>query len=374
MKKALFIDRDGTLIVEPPVTEQVNTLDELEFLPGVIRNLYLIRQHLNFELVMVSNQDGLGTPSYPKENFDRVQGKMLKILENEGITFNDILIDTSTKEHPLPSRKPGTGLLKKYLSGDYDLSLCYVIGDRLTDVELAKNLGCKAIWLNSPDNRSLLEEKQLTSTCVLITPHWDEIFPFLALPYRTAEVTRKTKETDVYVKVALAYSGQCEVSTGIGFFDHMLEQIGRHAEIDLVIKTRGDIQVDEHHTIEDTALALGEAIHKAIGSKAGMNRYGFVLPMDETVAKAAIDFGGRPSLIWKVKFKREKIGDMPAEMFYHFFKSLCDAARCNLYIECDRGNEHHMAEAIFKAFARALKMAIRRDPLNKQLPSTKGML
>jgi imidazoleglycerol-phosphate dehydratase / histidinol-phosphatase len=374
MKKALFIDRDGTLIFEPPGTEQVDSLDQLEFLPGVIRNMYLIRSTLDFELVIVTNQDGLGTPAYPQDRFDKVQAKMLKAFENEGVKFDEILIDKSTKEQNLPTRKPGTGMLKKYLNGSYDLLQSFVIGDRVSDVELAKNLGCRAIWLNNPENRKRLDEKNLAPNCALITGSWDEIYSFLALPYQSAEVKRTTKETEVYVKVALSYSGQCEVSTGLKFFDHMLEQIGRHAGIDLIIRVKGDLQVDEHHTIEDTAIALGEAIDKTIASKTGMARYGFVLPMDETLAKVAIDFGGRSWLVWKAKFKREKVGDMPAEMFYHFFKSFSDAARCNLNIECSGGNEHHMAEAIFKAFAKALRMAIKRDPLNKLLPSTKGVL
>ncbi len=374
MRKALFIDRDGTLIVEPPLTEQVDTLEQLEFLPMVHRVMHQIRKHLDFELVIVTNQDGLGTAAYPQEHFDLIQNKMLKAFENEGVTFDDILIDKSTLAQNLPTRKPGVGMMKKYMNGSYDLLQSYTIGDRVTDIELAKNMGCKGIWFNDPQNKKVLDEKNLSQYCALITRDWDEIYAFLALPQQTAEVNRTTKETDVYVKVSLTYSGVCDVSTGLKFFDHMLEQIGRHAGIDLVIHVKGDLQVDEHHTMEDTAIALGEAMLKAIGSKTGMARYGFLLPMDESLAQVAIDFGGRPWLVWKVKFKRERVGDVPTEMFYHFFKSFSDAARCNLNIKCEGGNEHHMAEAIFKGFAKSLQMALRRDPFSKQLPSTKGML
>ena len=374
MKRALFIDRDGTLIVEPPVTFQVDNLEQLEFLPKVFRVMHQIRKNLGFELVMVTNQDGLGTPAYPQTRFDLIQGKMLKAFANEGVLFDDILIDKSTPEQNLPTRKPGTGMLKKYLDGSYDMQQCFVIGDRITDVELAKNMGCRCIWINKPENKKELIAKNNEASCALITEDWDEIYSFIALTGQSAEVKRATKETDVYVKVTLQGSGICEISTGLKFFDHMLEQIGRHSGMDLIIKVKGDLEVDEHHTIEDTALSLGEAISKAIGSKAGMERYGFVLPMDESLAQVAIDFSGRPWLVWKAKFKREMVGDMPAEMFYHFFKSFSDAARCNLNIKCEGSNEHHMAEAIFKGLAKAIKMAVRRDPFNTNLPSTKGVL
>lgn len=354
-KRALFIDRDGTLIVEPPVTEQVNNLEELEFLPGVIRNLYFIRKSLDFEFVIVTNQDGLGTEAYPQENFDLVQGKMLKTFENEGILFDDILIDTSYPSDGKPTRKPGTAMLTKYMNGDYDLANSYVIGDRQTDLELARNLGCKGILLDENTN-------------------WDKIAELIFAGERIATVTRKTKETDIYVSINLDGTGKCSISTGLGFFDHMLEQIGKHSGSDLEIRVKGDLHVDEHHTIEDTAIALGEALLKALGDKRGIERYGFCLPMDDCLCSVAIDFGGRPWLVYDAKFTREKIGDMPTEMFLHFFKSLSDAARMNLNIKAEGDNEHHKIEGIFKALAKAIRMAVRRDIYKYELPSTKGML
>ena len=354
-KRALFIDRDGTLIVEPPVTEQVNNLEELEFLPGVIRNLYFIRKSLDFEFVIVTNQDGLGTEAYPQENFDLVQGKMLKTFENEGILFDDILIDTSYPSDGKPTRKPGTAMLTKYMNGDYDLANSYVIGDRQTDLELARNLGCKGILLDENTN-------------------WDKIAELIFAGERIATVTRKTKETDIYVSINLDGTGKCSISTGLGFFDHMLEQIGKHSGSDLEIRVKGDLHVDEHHTIEDTAIALGEALLKALGDKCGIERYGFCLPMDDCLCSVAIDFGGRPWLVYDAKFTREKIGDMPTEMFLHFFKSLSDAARMNLNIKAEGDNEHHKIEGIFKALAKAIRMAVRRDIYKYELPSTKGML
>ncbi|MBP5365570.1 MAG: bifunctional histidinol-phosphatase/imidazoleglycerol-phosphate dehydratase HisB [Bacteroidales bacterium] len=365
-KRALFIDRDGTLIVEPPVTEQVNTLGELVFLPGVIRNLYFIKKNLDFELVIVSNQDGLGTPAYPQENFDTVQGKMIEIFLNEGIDFDNVLIDKSFAADNLPTRKPGTGLLTEYMQGAYDLENSYVIGDRMTDVQLAKNLGCKAIRLT--------DEESPADSNVWFLPSWDKITELLFAGERVATVQRTTKETDIYVSINLDGTGKCDISTGLGFFDHMLEQIGRHSGSDLTIRVKGDLNVDEHHTIEDTAIALGEALLKAIGDKRGIERYGFCLPMDDCLCQVALDFGGRAWLVFDAKFTREKIGDMPTEMFLHFFKSLSDAARMNLNIKAEGENEHHKIEGIFKALAKSIKMAVKRDIYKYELPSTKGML
>ena len=356
-KRALFIDRDGTIIVEPPVTEQVNTLEELEFLPGAIRNLYFIARNLDFELVMVTNQDGLGTPAYPMENFEKVQGKMLQILEGEGVVFNDIKIDKSRPEDGLPTRKPGTGMLTAYMDGSYDLSSCYVIGDRETDEQLAENLGAKAIRIGSDR-----------------FPDWDKICEYLFAGERSCSVSRKTKETDINIALDLDGTGKTSVSTGIGFFDHMLEQIGKHAGIDLTIDVHGDLNVDEHHTIEDTGIALGEALSKALGDKRGIERYGYCLPMDDCLCSVALDFGGRPWLVWDVELKREKVGDFPTEMLMHFFKSLSDNAKMNLNVKAEGENEHHKIEGIFKAFARSIKMAIKRDIYKFELPSTKGSL
>lgn len=375
MKKALFIDRDGTIIQEPPVTFQVDTLEQMEFLPRVMRNLQFIRTKLDFEFVMVSNQDGLGTPSNPQETFDVVQGKMLQTLANEGVTFDDILIDPSFPEDNAPTRKPRTGLLGKYMTGEYDLPNCYTIGDRITDVELAKNLGCKAIFLkDETEAAAILKEANLQDVCVLASNDWDKITEFLFAGERRAVVQRTTKETDIFVSVNLDGNGKTEISTGLHFFDHMLEQIGKHSGMDLTIRVKGDLQVDEHHTIEDTGIALGEALLQALGSKRGIERYGYCLPMDDCLCSVALDFGGRPWLVWSADFKREKVGDMPTEMFLHFFKSLSDAAKMNLNIKAEGENEHHKIEGIFKALARALKMAIKRDIFNYELPSTKGML
>jgi len=354
-KQVLFIDRDGTLIVEPPVTFQVNSLEQLEFLPGVIRNLYKIKQLLNFEWIIVSNQDGLGTDVYPQENFDCVQNKMLEIFRNEGIIFDNILIDKSFPEENLPTRKPGTALLKDYMTDEYDLANSYVIGDRATDAELAHNLGCKSILINAETN-------------------WDKVAEILLSQEREAVVERKTKETDVFVRLDLDGRGKADIATGLGFFDHLLEQIAKHSGMDLTIKVSGDLQVDEHHTIEDTAIALGEAIGLALGDKRGIERYGFCLPMDDCLCSAALDFGGRSWLVWNAEFRREKIGDVPTEMFVHFFKSLSDNAKMNLNIRAEGENEHHKIEGIFKALARALRMAIRKDVFSTELPSTKGML
>lgn len=371
-KKVLFIDRDGTIIAEPPVTYQVDTLEQLEFLPGVIRNLHFIRAKLDFEWALVTNQDGLGTDVYPRENFDKVQNKFLQTLKNEDIEFDKIFIDTSFPEDNLPTRKPGTAMLTEYFSEQYDLKNSFVIGDRITDVQLAKNLGCKAIFLHSDKN--ILFENGLQEYCALQTDKWDSIAEFLFAGERKAVVKRKTAETDVFVTVNIDGSGKTEISTGLRFFDHMLEQIGRHSGCDLVIKVSGDIEVDEHHTIEDTALALGEALRKAIGDKRGIERYGFCLPMDDCLCQVALDFGGRPWLVFDAEFQREYVGDFPTEMLLHFFKSLSDKALMNLNIKAEGQNEHHKMEGIFKAFAKAIKMAVKRDIFNFSLPSTKGVL
>lgn len=368
--KALFIDRDGTLVVEPPIDYQLDSLDKLEFYPKVFRNLYFIRKNLDFELVMVTNQDGLGTVSFPEDTFWPAHNKMLKTLEGEGIVFEDILIDKSFPEDNAPTRKPRTGMLGKYMTGDYDLEHSFVIGDRQTDVELAKNLGCKAIFMQ--DEFVLPDE--LKDICVLQTTDWDVISEFLFAGERKAEVKRTTKETDIYVALNLDGKGQCKISTGLGFFDHMLEQIGKHSGMDLTIQVKGDLHVDEHHTIEDTAIALGEAIYKALGDKRGIERYGYSLPMDDCLCSVALDFGGRAWLVWDAEFHRERVGDMPTEMFLHFFKSLSDSAKMNLNIKAEGANEHHKIEGIFKALARALKMAKKRDIFNYELPSTKGVI
>ena len=374
MKKILFIDRDGTLIVEPISDMQVDSLEKLEFIPGVFRNLYNIQKLTDFELVIVSNQDGLGTSSYPEETFWPAQQMMLKAFQNEGVTFTNIHIDPSFPEENSPNRKPGTGMLKEYFSGEYDLAGSFVIGDRVTDIELAKNLGARGIFFVPEDQISKLKESGLDQYCALATDHWETIFNFLVIGERTAVVSRKTAETDIYIELKLDGSGKCDIHTGLAFFDHMLDQIGRHSGCDLTIKVNGDLSVDEHHTIEDTGIALGEAIRKALGDKRGIERYGYCLPMDDCLAQVALDFGGRPWIVWKAEFNREKVGDMPTEMFFHFFKSLSDSSLSNLNIQAEGTNEHHKIEGIFKAFARALKMAIRKDPFVHSLPSTKGVL
>ncbi len=356
-QRVLFIDRDGTLIVEPPVDYQVDSLEKLEFLPGVMRAMHLIATRLDYKLVMVTNQDGLGTESFPEDTFWPAHNKMLKALENEGIIFDDIIIDRTFEHENKPTRKPGTALLTEYLSGDYDMENSWVIGDRQSDMKLAENLGCKGIHINENAFKS-----------------WNDIAKFLLDNERTAHVTRNTSETQIDITLSLDGSGQCDISTGLGFFDHMLEQIGRHSGINLKIKVTGDLHVDEHHTIEDTAIALGEALRIALGDKRGIGRYGFTLPMDDCLCTVALDFGGRPWLVWEAEFKREKIGEMPTEMFLHFFKSLSDSARMNLFIRAEGTNEHHKIEGIFKALARAIKMAINRDINNYSLPSTKGTL
>lgn len=362
MQKVLFIDRDGTLIIEPE-DEQIDSLEKLEFYPKVFRNLARIANELEYELVMVTNQDGLGTSSFPEETFWPAQRKMIKAFENEGIHFSDILIDRSFPHENSPSRKPGTGMLTHYLKGGYDLENSYVIGDRITDVQLAENMGCKSI---------LLSNNPCPGT-TLCTTNWDDIYNFLKNEPRTGKVHRKTSETDILVEVNLDGTGKSDITTGIGFFDHMLNQIARHGSIDLICRVKGDLHIDEHHTIEDTGIALGEAILQALGKKKGIARYGFLLPMDDCLAQVAIDFGGRPWLMWNAEFKREFIGDCPSEMFMHFFKSFSDNARCNLNIKAEGENEHHKIEAIFKAFAKAVKMAVQFDG-SEGIPSTKGTL
>jgi len=354
-KKILFIDRDGTLI-EEPTDEQIDSFEKLKFTRGLFKNLGFIRSKLDFEFVMVSNQDGLGTSSFPEDTFWPVHNFILQTLEGEGIKFDDMHIDRHFPDDNSPMRKPGTGMLTKYIDNcDYDIAGSYVIGDRETDRNLAENLGCKALILSD--------------SC-----SWDKITELLFAGERTAEVKRTTKETDIYVKLNLDGTGKCNISTGLGFFDHMLEQIGKHGMMDLSVKVDGDLYVDEHHTIEDTAIALGDCLSQALGDKRGIERYGYCLPMDDCLCSVALDFGGRPWLVWDAEFKREKIGEMPTEMFLHFFKSLSDSAKMNLNIKAEGTNEHHKIEGIFKALARSLKMAVKRDIYHYELPSTKGML
>ncbi len=356
MKRILFIDRDGTLI-EEPADEQIDSFEKLKFTQGMFKNLAFIKSKLDFEFVMVSNQDGLGTSSFPENTFWPVHNFILQSLEGEGITFDEILIDRHFPEDNADTRKPNTGLVRKYIDNpEYDIAESYVIGDRDTDRQFAENIGCKSL---------ILGRDGMT---------WDKIAELLFAGERHAEVKRTTKETDIFVAVNLDGHGKCDISTGLGFFDHMLEQIGKHGMIDLTIKTKGDLEVDEHHTIEDTALALGECLKKALGDKRGIERYGYTLPMDDCLCSVALDFGGRPWLVWDAEFKREKIGEMPTEMFLHFFKSLSDSAMMNLNIKAEGQNEHHKIEGIFKALARSIKMAVRRDVYHYELPSTKGAL
>lgn len=374
MKKVLFIDRDGTLILEPPIDFQVDSLEKLEFYPYVFKYLGKIKEELDYELVIVSNQDGLGTPANAWENFLPPHNKMLKAFENEGIFFKDVHLDPTFEHENAPTRKPRTGMLIKYIEDTegYDLANSFVIGDRVTDIQLAKNLGCKGIFMS--DNDLKIKELGLENDCALVSIHWKDIYEFLKLKDRTASVRRTTKETDIEIYLNLDGTGKSDMKTGLGFFDHMLDQLARHSGSDLTVHVKGDLHIDEHHTIEDTALALGEAYYMALGSKLGIERYGYCLPMDDCLCQVALDFGGRPWLVWDADFKREKIGEMPTEMFYHFFKSFSDASRSNLNIKAEGTNEHHKIEAIFKTFAKAIKMAIRRDVNNMRLPSTKGVL
>ena len=374
--RVLFIDRDGTLIVEPTTDQQVDSFEKLELMPGALCGMRFIASHLPFKLVMVTNQDGLGTASFPEETFWPAHEKMLRTFENEGVTWDNIYIDRTFPEDNAPTRKPGTAMLTKYMDGSYDLASSYVIGDRITDAMLAKNLGAKAIII-SPDCDEIkraLTDKQLHDSVELVTDSWDNVAPTLMGGGRRTKVKRTTEETDIEVRVDLDGSGMTHIDTGLKFFDHMLAQIGRHSGIDLYIEADGDLAVDEHHTIEDTAIVLGQALNKALGDKMGIERYGFVLPMDDCLCTVAIDFGGRPWLVWDVEFKREFIGDVPTEMFLHFFKSLSDNAKMNMFIRAEGTNEHHKIEGIFKAFARALRQAVRRDPMHFTLPTSKGSL
>ena len=377
-KKVLFIDRDGTLVLEPE-NYQLDSLSKLEFYPKVFQYLSKIAQELDFELVMVTNQDGLGTSSFPEDTFWPTQNFILKAFENESVTFEELFIDRSFPEDNAPTRKPRTGMLTKYLNNsDYDLTNSYVIGDRITDVELAKNLGSKAIFIKNEADLGGSEisasKEELKNVIALQTTDWKQIYEFLKLDERTASITRKTNETDIFIQLNLDGTGKSNIDTGISFFDHMLDQIARHGQMDLDIQVKGDLEVDEHHTIEDTAIALGEVFATALGNKLGIERYGFCLPMDDCLAQVAIDFGGRNWLVWETEFKREMIGKMPTEMFFHFFKSFTDGAKANLNIKCEGTNEHHKIEAIFKAFAKAIKVAVKRDTEKMILPSTKGML
>jgi len=374
MKRVLFIDRDGTLIVEPPGTCQVDTLDLLEFLPGVFRNMYRIRNRFDFEIVMVSNQDGLGTDAYPEEVFEQIQTKILRAFKNEGVEFNKIFIDRSWPEENLPGRKPGIVMLNDYLTGNYDLSNSYIIGDRLTDIEMAKNLGAKGILIGTDNRQKEIQSAGLEEICVLIAENWDQIYDYLLGMERFATVERITGETNISIALSLDGTGRSQISTGLAFLDHMLDQMSKHSGCDLTITTAGDLQVDEHHTIEDTALALGEAFRKALGDKRGIERFGYTVPMDDSLASVSIDFGGRNWLEWDVTFNREKIGDFPTEMFRHFFKSFTDGAQCNMHIQAKGENEHHKIESVFKAVAKAIGMAIRQDKQNQDIPSTKGII
>lgn len=371
-KKVLFIDRDDTLIVEP-ADEQIDSLEKLEFYPGVFTWLGKIARELNFELVMVTNQDGLGTQRFPEETFWPAHNKMMRALENEGIRFADVLIDRSMPEDKAPTRKPGIGLLKKYLNEDvFDFKASFTIGDRLTDIELAKNLGAKGILLDKSFGALLDTRPDLKAYCSKATDTWEEVYRYLSGASRSASINRTTKETKIQGSLSLGGGGNSEIKTGLAFFDHMLDQLARHGELNIQLQVNGDLHVDEHHTIEDTAIALGEAFNAALGDKRGIERYGFCLPMDDCIAQVAIDFGGRPWLEWNADFKREKIGDMPTEMFIHFFKSFSDNAKCNLYVKAEGVNEHHKIESIFKAFAKAIKMAVKKD--GSELPTTKGIL
>ena len=379
MKKVLFIDRDGTLAIEPPVDYQLDSLEKLEFYPKVFQYLSKIASECAYELVMVTNQDGLGTASFPEDTFWPAQNKLIQAFENEGVVFSEVVIDKTFPHENAPTRKPRTGLLEKYIdSENYDLENSFVIGDRLTDVELAKNLGAKAIYISNVKGLAETEvsvgKETLDATIALETSDWKAVYEFLKLEDRCAEITRNTNETKIHIKLNLDGSGKNDISTGLHFFDHMLDQIGRHGAMDLTVKVDGDLEVDEHHTIEDTMIAFGELFHKALGNKLGIERYGFCLPMDDCLAQVAVDFGGRNWIEWDAEFKREKIGDMPTEMFFHLFKSFTDGAKCNLNIKAVGVNEHHKIEGIFKAFAKAMKMAVKRDANNMFLPSTKGML
>ncbi len=377
MKKVLFIDRDGTLIQET-ADEQIDSFEKLTFYPKALSFLGKIAKELEYELVMITNQDGLGTEVFPEDTFWPVHNLILKTFENEGVVFDKIVIDRTFAKENAPTRKPNTGLVTEYFSDAYDLENSFVIGDRLTDIELAKNLGAKGIYINDEthlgENEITVKRSELDSYIVLETNDWEKIYNFLKLEDRTAILKRKTNETDITIQINLDGTGQSKINTGLAFFDHMLDQLARHGQMDLQIEVQGDLEVDEHHTIEDTAIALGEVFSQALSNKLGIERYGFCLPMDDCLAQVAIDFGGRNWLVWEADFKREMIGKMPTEMFKHFFKSFTDGAKANLVVKAEGENEHHKIEAIFKAFAKSIKMAVKRDPEKMILPSTKGML
>jgi imidazoleglycerol-phosphate dehydratase/histidinol-phosphatase len=378
--RVLFIDRDGTLINEAPPTYQLDSWEKLQFYPNAFEYMTKIATELGYELVMITNQDGLGTESFPENTFWPLQNFVIRSFENEKVFFSNVLIDRTFPHEHAPTRKPGTGMLTEYISNPkYDLANSFVIGDRITDIQLAKNLGCKGLWLNVDEQLGAAEIQDTINelkkdTIALASPHWKDIYEFLKLPKRVFTHERNTNETKISVELNLDGTGKANIHTGLHFFDHMLDQLAKHSGIDIRLTCKGDLQIDEHHTIEDTAIALGETFGKALGDKRGIERYGFLLPMDDCLAQAAIDFGGRPWLVWKVKFKRNKVGDVPTEMFEHFFKSFSDAAKCNLNIRAKGENEHHKIEAVFKAFAKAIKMAVKRDINNNNLPTTKGVL
>ena len=378
MKKVLFIDRDGTLAIEPPVDYQLDSFEKLEFYPKVFQYLGKIAKELDFELVMVTNQDGLGTSSFPEATFWPVHNFLVKTFEKEGIVFTEQIIDRTFARDNAPTRKPNTGLLSHYISSSYDLENSFVIGDRMTDIELAKNLGAKGIFINNDNiegtDELTVTKDELENYIALETKDWSAIYEFLKAKDRTGSISRNTNETKIQIDLNLDGTGTSDISTGISFFDHMLDQISRHGQLDLVVNVKGDLEVDEHHTIEDTAIALGEVFAKTLGNKLGIERYGFYLPMDDCLSQVAIDFGGRNWLVWEADFKREMVGKMPTEMFFHFFKSFTDGAKCNLNIKAEGTNEHHKIESIFKAFAKAIKMAVKRDVEKMILPSTKGVL
>jgi imidazoleglycerol-phosphate dehydratase/histidinol-phosphatase len=379
MKRILFIDRDGTLIREAPPSYQIDSFEKLQFYPFVFEGMGRIARELEYELVMVSNQDGLGTPLFPQNHFQPVQDFVMECFINEGVRFRAVHIDGTFPEANAPTRKPGIGMLLEYLNDpSYDIANSYVIGDRITDMQLAKNLGCHGIWINNDPGLGAKEitntREELDTVIALETTEWLKIYEFLRKGLRHIVHERNTSETKIKIELNLDGRGHSDINTGMGFFDHMLDQLSRHGKLDLSIKVEGDYGIDEHHTIEDTGIALGEAFAKGLADKRGMERYGFVLPMDDADAKVLIDFGGRNWIVWNALFKREKIGEMPTEMFFHFFKSFSDAARCNLNIECHGDNEHHKIEAIFKAFAKAVRMAVKRDPMHNYLPSTKGVI
>lgn len=376
-KKVLFIDRDGTIIKET-ADEQIDAFEKMIFYPKAFTFLGKIAKELDYELVMITNQDGLGTEIFPEDTFWPVHNFIMKSFENEGVVFNEVFIDRTFPKDNANTRKPGTGMLTSYFSDAYDLKNSFVIGDRLTDVELAKNLGAKGIFINDDTHLGTgeitVKREELDEYIALESNDWEKIYEFLKLENRISEISRKTNETDIQIKLNLDGTGKSDIQTGLAFFDHMLDQLARHGQMDLDIKVDGDLEVDEHHTIEDTAIALGEVFSKALGNKLGIERYGFCLPMDDCLAQVAIDFGGRNWLVWDAEFKREKVGDMPTEMFLHFFKSFTDGAKANLNVKAEGDNEHHKIEAIFKAFAKSIKMAVKRDAEKMVLPSTKGML